>query len=328
MEHTAINKKFDVSIVVATYNAAREKLITTLASAVSQKNVSIQIILCDDGSVDNHENDIRQFFTERGFSDYILILHRENQGTVKNLYDGIRQAEGKYIKLLSPGDYLAGKDVLATWTAQLSESQRRWSFCNAIYYSMIKGERVIVSGKAHPQMIAAYRRHDDREIRWNYIVLSDIVLGAATLCSTELMIAYFEKIVDRVIYAEDNIYRLMVNDKIIPLFYDSDGIYYEYGTGISTASSEKWSRRLEADWNTADRIMFIESGEADSLQPYYLRLKENNLFLRINNKLLTHRGLELFVGRKLFPRKTSRAAAAGKALSIKATPHNPPSAVH
>lgn len=313
-ESIASNKRYDVSVIVATYNAVREKLAMTLASVIDQEDVSFEIIVCDDGSADNQEDYIKRFFEERGFADYVLILHRENQGTVKNLYDGVKQATGQYIKLLSPGDYLAGKSVLAAWTARLSESQMRWSFCNAIYYSMIEGERVIVSGKAHPQLMAAYRRQDDREIRWNYIVLSDIVLGAATLCSTKLMTEYFEKIVNRVIYAEDNIYRLMINDKVIPLYFDSDGIYYEYGTGISTAGSEKWNRRLEADWNTADRIMFQESGDTDSLQPSYLRLKENNHFLRIINKLLTHHGLEMFVGRKLFPRKTSGAAAAAKAF--------------
>ena len=301
------NKEYDVSIVVATYNAAREKLAITLASVVDQENVSMQIILCDDGSVDSHENFIRRFFDERGFADYILIMHRENQGTVKNIYDGIRQAAGRYIKLLSPGDYLSGKQVLATWTARLSESEKRWSFCNAIYYSVINGERAAVSEKAHPQLMAAYHKDDEREIRWNYIVLSDIVLGAATLCSADLMLEYFGRIVDRIIYAEDNVYRLMVYDSIMPLYFNCDAICYEYGTGISTVRSQTWARRLEADWENADAIMFHESDDADPdpLQAHYLQLREQNHFLRIMNKLTVRNGLKLYVGRKLFPRKTS-----------------------
>ena len=45
-----MNKVIDMSVIVVTYNSEWEKIKITLNSILRQKNISLQIIVADDGS--------------------------------------------------------------------------------------------------------------------------------------------------------------------------------------------------------------------------------------------------------------------------------------
>ena len=84
---------YDFSVVVLSYHPDKEKLMATLRSVVMQKGVSFEIIVADDGSPDFFEADIRAVL--EGVVDYQIIAHEQNQGTVKNLLDGVKAARGR-----------------------------------------------------------------------------------------------------------------------------------------------------------------------------------------------------------------------------------------
>ena len=52
----------DVSVIIVTYNSDWEKLRLTLLSTVKQRNISIQIIITDDGSEETFDENIVQLF--------------------------------------------------------------------------------------------------------------------------------------------------------------------------------------------------------------------------------------------------------------------------
>ena len=95
--------------------------------------------------------------------------------------------------------------------------------------------------------------------------MSDIAVGASMLCLRELQLKYCKEILDKVIYAEDNIWRMMMFDGITGGFYSAHTILYEWGSGVSTANSSIWEERLHNDWINTDKIL-LDRNSIDSFQ--------------------------------------------------------------
>ena len=249
-------EKCEVSIVVVTYNSNLSKLEATLNSICLQKNIRFEIIISDDGSAINYVNESIQFLEEKEFFDYIGIINEKNIGTVNNCYNAIRIANGKYVKLISPGDELCS-DILRDWIDFIEENHKYWSFGDAFYYNAEQEmNKKIISCPCNPQIINCYNSNKEKLCRWNYLVFGDLVLGATIICQREIMIKYLSMISDKVVYAEDDIYRIMMFENIIPCYYPQEVIFYEYGTGISNCGNKIWEERLHKDWVATDEIMF------------------------------------------------------------------------
>ena len=83
---------YDISIIIPCYNA--EKYIgQTLSCLVGQTEPRIEILVVDDGSTDNSEQIIRQFFFDRR----IKYFKQENTGTGGALNLGHEKSIGKLI---------------------------------------------------------------------------------------------------------------------------------------------------------------------------------------------------------------------------------------
>ena len=92
-------------------------------------------------------------------------------------------------------------------------------------------------------------------MRLHYLLMNDFICGASFFYKTEVGVRYCERIVGKVKYAEDNMFRLMVLEGIIFFHYERNTVWYEYGAGISTSKSAKWEKRLKKDLNTANECM-------------------------------------------------------------------------
>ncbi len=125
----------EVTVIVASYNPIWEKLRRTLCSIILQKDIHIEIIVVDDGSEDNLFIKIRNFFYEYNFKEYILMDSDINQGTCINIYRGAKAAKGKYLKCISPGDYLYEETTLKQMYEYAEKNNADVCFGEAIYYS-------------------------------------------------------------------------------------------------------------------------------------------------------------------------------------------------
>lgn len=255
-----------VSFCVCTYNPIWEKLKKTVDSLVCQKGVDFEIVVTDDGSDNNLFQELEEYFCEAGFKNYRLTAFESNKGTTWNVYNGLKHCNGIYVKLISPGDYIPVDEVVKDWVEFLIQSGRRWSFADVISYSLIDGEDKVISTLAHPQLTGLYKKDKDSVSRWNYVVLNDIAIGAAIISELELTLKYIELILDKIKYAEDNIYRLMMFLGDVGIYYGHNVVCYEVGTGVSTSGESKWSRRLSKDWKTTNEIMLRESDKDDRFQ--------------------------------------------------------------
>lgn len=214
------------------------------------------------------------------FNDWTLICNKKNRGTVHNLNSGLEVCKGRFTKLISPGDALIKNSILKNWMEFLIESNSKWSFSDAVYY---KNKNCIISN-AHPNDIKPYLKGNKKMCRWNYIALNDIALGAAIFSETALLKKYVLEIVDKIIYAEDNVWRIMMFDGIVGSYYPEATIFYEFGTGVSTNENDIWKQRLKDDWNSANKLMLssrnlnqfqkslIKAWKLDSIECNWLKL--------------------------------------------------------
>ena len=259
-------KKYKIAVCVLTYYPQLEGLMATLYSIIKQKNLVFQIIISDDGSQENCFEEAKKFLDEAGFKDYKFVASEQNRGTVKNLEQALLASEAEYVKAISPGDCLTNETTLSEWIDHLEKSGKRWSFSNAHYYAKDEeGKSVFYPCYANPQLVSPYLHNKDVQCRWNYVILDDIALGAATLCERDLMLRFVQEITDKVKYAEDNMYRLMMFDGYVADFFPQHAILYEYGSGISTSNSDIWQNRLKEDWEATNTIM-ISRTAVDLLQ--------------------------------------------------------------
>lgn len=251
--------QYDVSIVILTYRPNKSKLKNTILSALYQKHVKMQIIITDDGSENNLFSEMKELFDNMGFHDYKLLTHAKNQGTCLNYYDGILESKGEYIKGISPGDYFAEEYSLYHWIEFMRTNQCRISFSDAIYYKIDNGKFAPIK-RTHSFPI--YKDiYSPKGGFWNkirfidYLVLFDNILGAAVLAENILLKEYCSRIINRIIYTEDSMYRLMLIDGIEILYYPQNAILYEFGVGISTSQNIKWREKLLKDQAEFNRLI-------------------------------------------------------------------------
>lgn len=244
---------YDVSVVVLTYNGRIEKIRETIRSVLAQRHVRLQLIVADDGSRENHFEEIERCLIAEGMADYLLLSAPENRGTVRNALQGVERASGEYVKLISPGDSLYGSDCLSGWLEAIRSDGASWSFSDAIYYREENGRKRAVRAAARPILIGPYRRRQIDKMRWNYAVIGDVAMGAAILCRKDRMQEYLERMAGQVIYAEDYMYKLMMFDGVVGMYYPHPTILYECGSGIST--NDVWADRLNRDLRAAWDIM-------------------------------------------------------------------------
>lgn len=239
--------EFDISVIVLTYNPDYKKLFNTLKSIISQQQCNFELIISDDGSSTFDKELIIKWLQKSSFNNYTILANKINKGTVKNAYNSIKIARGKYVKLISPGDYLYCDNVLKNILNYMKENECDICFGKAVYYSINDEKEISLLNKTNPIDLQPYANHDYKKIKKNYLYYQDYILGAAIVCKTELFCNYILKIKDNIKYGEDSAYIIMIADGINIRYWDNYLLWYECNTGISTSGSPEWNQKLQLD---------------------------------------------------------------------------------
>jgi len=292
---------------MAIYNPVWGKCLFTLESILAQEGLDLELIVTDDGSANNLFSSFESYFEVRAFSNYRLIGHTENQGTVKNYYDALQVATGEYIKLISPGDALYNEKTLIDWVVFLKNSGKSWSFANAIFYQYFNDHRRIIEVPTYPRIIDCYSSGDDSTCRWNYVVLEDYALGAAILCERQILLDYLSKFIGVVKYTEDSVHVAMMFDGILPSYYDKNVILYEHGTGVSNGE-DKWQERVRLDMSNAEIAISQKNSHDDFQEKMKRSLIRMNSGRILNKRIIKHMqrgGIKKALTLKFHPRLSS-----------------------
>lgn len=270
---------------------------------MNQKEIDFEVIITDDGSQENLHEEITHYFLKKQFYNWAIVCNKMNGGTVRNVNSGIEYCNGKYCKLISPGDALSSDHILKDWMNFCKENKCRWSFSDAVYYQGDPSQKNYICAEAHPQDITPYLMHNDRLCRWKYTALDDIALGAAIFSETSLLKEYMNKITGKVVYAEDNIWRMMMFDGIIGMYFRENAVFYEFGTGISTKKSDIWAQRIQKDWDMANQLM-VANKKLDQFQEEVVKAWKYKLSHSKWHRLMIKGWLKSYLMHKLYTRKT------------------------
>ena len=237
------------SVLMLTYNSSWDKTRQTLYSILIQKFADFEIVIADDGSQDNNFSKIEEYFATNHFTNYTLVANETNQGIVKNFDSGLVLCKGKYIKPISPGDFLYDENTLASVYDEIKDGDAAVYFGNAVYYSNTGGNIHIYDDNANPMDLTPYLKKDYKTIKKNYLVGMDRILGASVLYRSDKFKYYFHQMLKIIKYAEDcSIGFMIAHDEKIDYLSTKGVIWYEYSSGISTNGNSKWGRLIDADY--------------------------------------------------------------------------------
>lgn len=96
-----INKNFKVSVIIPTYNRAR-LLPRAIQSVLNQTYNNFELIIVDDGSIDNTEDVVKKF--QKSDPRIIYIKNDKNKGPSASRNIGIEIAKGEYIAFQDSDD--------------------------------------------------------------------------------------------------------------------------------------------------------------------------------------------------------------------------------
>lgn len=276
-----MEKKTDISVVLVTYNSDLKKTLETIKSIISQKNVLFDLVIADDGSQDNHRKDVEEYLFFNSFSNYKFIANPKNQGTVKNLLSGVVRCNGKYVKGISPGDYLYDVYTLRDIVEFMEKNQALCAFGGAVYYS--DNNSLTVHNKKSPVSDYIYTNlketYDYDQVKRAQFFYKDFILGAVAIFEKNILVEGLRFILNRVIYAEDTIIQLIAYKNIMIYKMPQYIFWYEYGSGISTNSSKDFMGKVFLDNVNFRKLLIDTYGESKFLErayfEFYAEYKKN-----------------------------------------------------
>lgn len=304
-----MNKKKQVSVIIAQYNPCFDKLKKTLYSVIRQKNIDFEVIIADDGSKITFVDEMKEICERVNFYDLKLSCLEENIGTVSNIYFACCKAEGDYIKVISPGDIFADDNTLYDWYFFTKRKKADLSFGDLIYYnSQSYGHPVQLIVPSFPVSVNLFRDGRIGRLQMiDYLVAHDGIVGASILVKRELFLFSLKEMLGKVIYAEDFFVRKVIAERKRIIYFPQKVIWYEYGLGISTSKNEVWAKRIKKDLDNMDQIL------QDNLDNYSVIIKQycmvgrlNRYLRRVMKILLFPEAILLSLRIKLFPRKSKK----------------------
>ena len=237
-----------VSVIVLTYNPDNIKLRQTLTAIAAQEDISLEIIISDDGSARKDFSFLQEFMTSLGVTSYTLLEHTENRGTVQSCRSAVAAATGEYVFLTSPGDYLFDKFVLRDFYRFVKKTGTAVAFGNAVFYAATDGKPQLTRTFGTPAVPELYAPGASQSQIKTAFFSNNWIIGASYFRDRALMHTWLEQISDTAKYMEDSptsAFALAEGHSIF--YYDRNVVWYEDGTGVSTGANEKWKKLLHQD---------------------------------------------------------------------------------
>lgn len=265
--HKGYDKKKEIilSIIIPVYNVEKyiEKCLTSI---VEQDVENVEVILINDGSVDDSGR-ICEKYCEK--YHYMRVFHQNNQGLSMARNRGLAVASGKYVLFLDSDDYL-NNDILDKLLEVLLETKEDIIVGKYFRHYEATGECVEsnvsfqdVSNKFNP--IKLYCEMMKKDAFW--LVVSILIIRRDFLIDNNL---YFEP----GIYHEDELWgvSLFLFANGIKIF-DENIFYYRIGRENSITSSKKIKKEFDKIWIIDEFYNIIESTNVQKEKKHMLKIK-------------------------------------------------------
>lgn len=223
--------KYKVSIIVPMFNS--EKFITRcVESLINQTYENIEIIVIDDGSIDNSVNKLSKYKDER-----LKVYKKENEGVSLARNYGIKKSTGDYLLFVDSDDYI--ENIMVGELINRLNDKSTFVLCNnnEIFKNRID-KRILFSGK---------EGNINKEI-----VLREIANGNAGLVCSKLISSNIVKdnnitFDESLKVGEDQIFFLEVAEKTDKFLYINKELYH-YDRRNDESATIKYQENLHKNF--------------------------------------------------------------------------------
>lgn len=161
----------DVDIIIPVFND-EEYIISAVESALSQKDITVRVIVIDDGSTDGTAKKLRLFNDD----SRVLVIGKENGGVASARNVGLRLVDSNYCCFLDSDDILSN-DFCTQMIEYMSERGYKIA-CSEFYYLTVQnGEQNLISPL----------QSNDEYISFADLLCENKILTPTCLFKTELM---------------------------------------------------------------------------------------------------------------------------------------------
>ena len=239
---------YKISVILCTYNSPLNKIVQSLYSVLRQDMDDYEIIIADDGSEENYAVEIERFFQRNGFRSFKLLFHKENKGTVLNLYDAVQKAEGEYIFSVGPGDFVYKKNVFTLLYDSAKKRKGDIIIGDLRFYSNSEG-RIKYYKRFAPNFPQIFNICSALYFIPRLLMFyQNNPVGVTYFWKRETIQKYLKEIAGKIVYMEDKSTTLLyLFDNKQLRYYNKPIVWYEFGTGISTSKDKNWERLLDKD---------------------------------------------------------------------------------
>lgn len=165
-----------VTVIVPVYNA--EKFISDgIKSVLNQNYENIELILINDGSLDNSLEIIK--FWEQKYPNIIKVYNKKNSGVGKTRNFGIKKATGKYITFLDADDYL-DEDFISQMVKMIGDND----IIIGGYNQVDLNHNIVFTRKILPNELSKFRQmviwaklYRSKFLIDNHIIFNDLKVG-------------------------------------------------------------------------------------------------------------------------------------------------------
>lgn len=269
-----------ISIIVPVFNS-QKYLGKLLKSITIQTYQNIEIILIDDGSIDNSETICKSFIKDETRARYIK---QKNSGVSSARNKGIEESKGEFIYFVDSDDELFPESVCSLYKS-IVENDSNIAIGN---YSQIDGKneltvttQVVDEPHSYIKKILEGREH---AALWNKLISRSLI--GNTRFNPELC------------YMEDQVFLLEILDKEVQLSY-TESLVYKYRLHSLACTSELTQKSLASRVLAVEIVMnkFKEKLSANILNcykancVYFLILNSNklsnNIFYELKSELIS-----------------------------------------
>ena len=258
-----------ISIILLTYNSSLYKTFLTIESILRQNFDDFELIVSDDGSLQNNYDEIENFFKYMGVSTYKFVNNSVNQGTVKNFLSALKVAEGKYIRGMSPGDLFYTDKSLSYIYEGMEKYNGKIGFGKFQSYSFdVAEEKIQLKHYIWPKNKFIYSKEFRYVDMTPYIFSGDSISGASLFYRKDFLEEILFEFKDKVIYTEDlsRILAIIKREKFVAI--NKVLFWYEYGQGISTNGNKEWKKKIQQDYENFNVLLTEKYGECQTAQKY------------------------------------------------------------
>lgn len=241
-----------VSVIIPVFNVDGY-LNSCLDSVINQSYQNLEIVLVDDGSIDNSGTICDEYAQK---DKRIIVIHKKNEGVAQARIDGFNRSSGELVTFIDSDDYV-DLNYIEKLVSPFEQNEIDLSICN--YSNVTNG---IISHVDRPVKGLLVGEQIKKMISSRYLFDTRLGMAGIPLFLVTKMIKR-EFVLDALLYArglwmcEDQVASFHIVTHIKAMFVLSDPIYYYvkhegqatriYNSSLWTNQFECWKRYKDLD---------------------------------------------------------------------------------